>query len=186
MIQLHVTKKLLAKLPIDKVGNLPSQVSGLELVVAGSNLENPLSGWHGNLITLQRRNCIVMVHDATRFPVFLLCLTKPDFANLQYWFEDAFMNTLLKAGANDQQMTTATKLLAKLTIDSVCDRSVQGTLNRIKRDVEHMIWYDDVQVVNLSGPKVGAWLASSPCTVKGQKDFIIPNKAMQELLDEAF
>jgi hypothetical protein len=38
MIQLHVTKKLLTKLPIDKVGNLPSQVSGLELVVAELNL----------------------------------------------------------------------------------------------------------------------------------------------------
>jgi Domain of unknown function (DUF6933) len=175
MIQLHVTKKLLAKLPIDEAVKLPESYS-----------ENPLSGWHGNLITLQRRNCIVMVHDATRFPLFLLCLTKPDFENLDYWFADALMNTLLKVGANDQQMTTATKLLAKLSIDSVCDRSVQGTMNRIKGDVEHMIWYDDAKIVDLSGPKIGAWLADSPCSIKGQKDFIIPNKAMLELLDNAF
>lgn len=174
MIQLHVTKKLLAKLPIDEPKVLPE-----------SHTENPLSGWHGNLITLQRRNCIVMVHDATRFPLFLLCLTKLDFANLDYWFADALMNTLLKVGANDQQMTTATKLLAKLSIDSVCDRSVQGTMNRIKGDVEHMVWYDDAKIVDLSGPKIGAWLADSPCSIKGQKDFIIPNKAMLELLDNA-
>jgi hypothetical protein len=186
MIQLHVTKKLLAKLPINKGGSLPAQVSRLELAVAGSNIVNPLSGWHGNLITLQRRNCIVMVHDATRFPVFLSCLTKPDFANLEYWFADALMNTLLKVGANDQQMTTATKLLSNFSIDSVCDRSVQGTLNRIKGDVEHMIWYDDAQVADLSGPKVGAWLADKPCNIKGQKKFVMPNEAMLELLDKAF
>jgi hypothetical protein len=84
------------------------------------------------------------------------------------------MNTLLKVGANDQQMTTATKLLSNFSIDSVCDRSVQGTLNRIKGDVEHMIWYDDAQV------------ADRPCNTKGQKNFIMPNEAMLELLDKAF
>ncbi|MEH6450294.1 MAG: hypothetical protein V7765_16590 [Oleispira sp.] len=48
------------------------------------------------------------------------------------------------------------------------------SLNRIKGDVEHMIWYDDAQV------------ADKPCNIKGQKNFIMPNKAMLELLDKVF
>ncbi len=173
MIQLHVTKKLLAKLPDSKSGNLSVQ-SG----------ENPLSGWHANLIMIQRRNCIVMVHDATRFPLFMPCLTKPDFANLETWFADTFMNTLLKCGANDQQMITASNLLAKLYIDSICDRSVQGTMNQLKGDIEHFILYNDIKVADLSGPSTGARMADRPCTVKGRKDCIWPDKTMLELLDE--
>lgn len=45
-----------------------------------------------------------------------------------------------------------------------------------------MIWYDDAQVVDLSGPTVGAWLADRPCNIKGKKDFLMPSKAMLELL----
>lgn len=178
MIQVHVTKKLLAKLVIAESSD--SSVAG------DSTGNNPLNGWHGNLITIQRRNCIVMVHDATRFPLFIPCLTQPDFANLDSWFEDSFMNTLLKCGANDQKMRIATKLLAGLSIDSICDRSVLSTMTRVKGDIEQMIDYDDAQLVDLSGPKVGAWLADSPCTIKGRKGFIVPKKMMLKLLDDAF
>nr|WP_197674212.1 hypothetical protein [Halopseudomonas litoralis] len=87
MIQLHCTQKLYAKLPVNTQGLLPN--TRARPVAAIDPGESLLSDWHANLITLQRRNCVLFVHNTTRFPVLLTCLTKPDFAELDYHFQDA-------------------------------------------------------------------------------------------------
>ncbi len=139
MIKIHTTKKLLTKLPVDDKGFLPEDK---KMVFAKGSKESPVSGWHANLITLQRRNCVIFVHDSTRFPLFIPCLTKPDFASLNWHFQDSLMNTLLKIGAEQRQLDAAASCLTQLSFDSTCDRSVQGTLNRMKADIEHMLWYE--------------------------------------------
>lgn len=185
MIQLHCTQKLIAKLPLTEEGRLHSKRPSPQ-PANDTNYEgtlNPLSGWHANLIVLQRRNCVLFVHDATRFPVLIKGLLKADFAELDWFFIDGFMNTLLKVGANDAQMQAAHNALAPLVCDSTCDRSVQGTLNRMKGDIEHLLWYDNIAVDDLSTYRTGAWLADRPTNIKGIKDCIFPDRAMLALLD---
>jgi hypothetical protein len=85
---------------VDELGLLPAPKQSAALFnVNIPEHTNPLGSWHANLLTLQRRNCILLVHDETLFPLFIPCLTKPDFKALQWHFEDVLMNTLLKAGA---------------------------------------------------------------------------------------
>lgn len=180
MIKIHVTKKLLAKLLLDK-----SNVLGSERKLPANRPTDHagLGDWHANLITLQRHNCILFVHDATRFPVFIKELRKPDFANLSWHFEDGFMNTLLKLDASNEQMDTAASVLRPLHIDTDCNRSVQGTMNHMAGDINHVLWYNNASLQDTSAYRTGAWLADRPCTVKGLKDCIWPNKAMLSLLD---
>lgn len=182
MINLHSTKKLLAKLPVDEQGFLPEQAKTKYLSERIIE-QNPLSGWHGNLLILQRRNCVLLMHDATRFPLFIPCLTKPDFSNLDALFIDSLMNTLLKCGATEAQLGAAQKYLSCLSIDTDCNRSVQGIMNQMKGDIEHMLWFDNVDVADLSGYRAGVWLSDRPCNVKGKKGCIWPKEAMLELLD---
>jgi hypothetical protein len=103
MIRLHCTKKLLAKLPLGEDGRLKSRRDWP--LRADADDESPLRGWHANLILLQRRQCVLFVHDATRFPVFVPALKKDHFADLDWFFQDSFMNTLLKLGANHATWT---------------------------------------------------------------------------------
>lgn len=181
MINLHVTKKLLVKLPVDEQGLLPEQAKTQYL--SGREFEgNPLSDWHGNLLTLQRRNCVLLMHDQTRFPLFIPCLTKPNFEIFEALFIDSFMNTLLKCGASEAQLDVANHYMSSLKVDSACNRSVQGTMNQMKGDIEHMIHFDNADVTDLSGYRTGVWLSDRPCNVKGQKDCIWPQKAMLRLL----
>jgi len=182
MIKIHATKKLLSKLPVDGDGFLPEDKN--QHALQKSPTESPLSSWHANLIILQRRNCILLVHDTTRFPLFIPCLTKPDFANLNWHFQDSLMNTLLKIGANQQQLDASAAHLSQLQFDSTCDRSVQGTMNQMKGDIENMLWYDNANVTELSGYRTGVWLSDRPCTVKGQKECIWPQKTMLALLEK--
>jgi len=182
MINLYCTQKLVAKLPVEK-GLLP-EGEQLQASLQEKIVNNPLSGWHANLLTLQRRSCVLMVHNQTRFPVFMIGLTKPDFATLDYHFVDCLMNTLLKVGANEEQMQSAQELLAPVSINKSNDRSVQGTLNQMKGDIEHMLWYDNAKIIDCSAYKMAAWLAERPCNVKGQKDCIWSIEAMLKLLDD--
>ena len=180
MIRIHATKKLLAKLPVDHRGLLPE---GEVHQQSAPDAESPLSGWHANILLLQRCDCILLVHDTTRFPLFIPCLRKPDLAALDWHFQDTLMNSLLKAGASQAQLDTAAAHLSRLCFDSDCDRSVQGTMNQMKGDLEHKLWYDRLDVQDLPPYSTALWLAERPCTVKGHKDCIWPIKAMFALLD---
>ncbi|WP_111642265.1 DUF6933 domain-containing protein [Marinimicrobium alkaliphilum] len=183
MIRVHSTKKLLTKLPIDERGRIIQTHPGTD--AANDGQDTLLSGWHANLIILQGRNCVLMAHDATRFPVFIPCLKKADFAHLDHLFIDIFMNTLLKAGATDAQMQIAHNALAPLVLDSQCDRSVQGTMNQMAQDLGHSLWYNNAKVADLLPYSTSLWLADRPCTAKGVKDCIWPIRAMLALLDKA-
>ena len=92
------------------------------------------------------------------------------------------MNTLLKTGADDALMDHATAALSPLVCDSNCNRSVQGTLNQMGQDIEHLLWYENASIMDLNPYRTGAWLADRPCTVKGVKDCIWPVQAMHALL----
>ncbi len=180
MIRLHCTKKLLTKLPLQASGRLrhkrPSPYA------TSDDSASLLSGWHANLILLQRRQCVLFVHDATRIPVFVPALKKADFAELDWHFCDVFMNTLIKTGADDALMQRAHHALGPLVCDTDYDRSVQGTLNQLKQNIEHLLWYDNSSVMELLPYRTSAWLADRPCNVKGVKDCIWPVKAMHDLI----
>lgn len=184
MITIHATKKLLAKLPVNEQGLLPKDRRFDDAQLAGSSsLPSMLGSWHANLLTIQRRNCVLFVHDDTRFPVFIPALTKPHFARLDLCFEDALANTLLKCGANDQQLDKLHAAFQPLQFDSVCNRSVQGTMNRVGQDADWYLHYDGVKVAEITGYRLSAELADQPCNVKGQKDCIWPKAAFLALID---
>lgn len=185
MIRLHSTKKLLAKLPVDEGGYLPgsrerARQSGLKGGVPEPSL---LGDWHANLLIIQRRNCVLFVHDQTRFPVFVPALKKPELANLDRWFQDALMNTLLKCSATDNQLQAVADHLQPLKIDTDCDRSVQGTLNQMAQDLDPQIYYDHINVAEITGYRTSAWLASGPRTRKGHKDSLWPVREFLALVD---
>ncbi|WP_196160723.1 hypothetical protein [Reinekea sp. G2M2-21] len=189
-INIHATKKLAAKLPLNENGLLKAKqakAAGDSAGLSPTDIShhNPLNNWHANLLTLQRRNCVLFVHNETRFPVFVKGLLKPDFAELAWHFEDGLMNTLLKLDANQQQLDTAAKYLATLTFDTTCDRSVQGTMNRMAGDIDHIIYIDQLKIEEVSTYKLGAWLAERPCNIKSQKEWVFPKEAMLAKLGES-
>lgn len=86
-----------------------------------------------------------------------------------------------EVGADETHMSAAHSCLRPLQVESRCHRSAQGTLNRIKADLEHLLWYDHANIADLSGHRLGAWLANRPCSVKG-RGVIWPQREMLGLL----
>ncbi len=183
MIRIHATKKLFAKFKLNDDGHLPHDPRYSYPANDAVDI-NPLRDWHANLLIVQRRNCVVLVQDQTRFPLFIPCLTKKDFDTFQIEFEHSLMNTLLKCDASESQLNAARGLLEKIAIDTVCDRSVQGTQTLFGQHIKDTLEYDNLNVTEVSGHRVGAHLAETPCTVKGRKGTVWPKRDMLAILDK--
>ncbi len=119
---IHCTQKLAAKLP-----NVSKQAL---------SETNPLGSWHANLYVIDRRNCIMFCHDQTRFTLFMAGLKKADFANLDFWFQDLYANTMLKLGYDTALIEKVMTLVDPLQFDTVCDRSVQGTMRVSRQELD--------------------------------------------------
>lgn len=152
---IHCTKKLAGKLP---------EVSDSPL-----HEENTLGSWHANLYFIDRRQCLLLCHDITRFALFIPALKKADFARLDFWFRDCLANTMLKLGYSEALILKAQIQIGKLRFDTHCDRSVLGTLNIMRQYDLHGFLMSVPNVMDLPMYTVSAHLCDRPVHVKGMK-----------------
>lgn len=142
--------------------------------------------WHANLVTIQRKQCVILVNDATRYAVFLHSMTKPELKHFDYHFHDVFVNSLIKAGLDYPLIEVAAKHLhdTKSHYDTVCSRSVQGTMRLMTEDLDWSLYHNSQHIDEIALYSTSAWLSDRPCNVKGVKGCIWPVKAMTELLSQ--
>ena len=125
----------------------------------------------------------MLLHDATRFPVFIPALKKPDFATLDYYFEDVFMNALIKCGAEDKHMNAAVSMLSPLKIDNKYTKSGLGRISSMKQSILFYIERYGLNVAELTGYSMSSQLATEPTSIMG-KTYKIPADEMLRMLDE--
>lgn len=183
MIRVHATRQLFSNLPVDTGGFLPESKKTPYIYLRELGDVSALGEWHANLLTMQRRSCVLFVHDQTRFPLFMPALKKQHLANLDRWFDDALINTLMKCGVADSLLEKTGHHVQRLQVDTHCDRSVQGTMNRMKFELEHAISYDNVRVDEITGYRLAAWLADRPCNAKGHKEALWPKRDFIRFLE---
>ena len=139
---------------------------------------SPLGSWHAQLFILDRRQCVMFCHDESRYCLFLAGLRKPQFAELgSKWFRQLFAASLSELGCSDTQIRKVELMLGPIRFDTATDRSVQGTINIARRDLEAML-YRVPNVLDLDPLAVSARLSRRPVTVRGK--CLWPDKVMQE------
>jgi hypothetical protein len=175
-MQIHCTKKLFEKLP----ASLTEQSPSAQPIGVYANWLN----WHANVVVMQRRQNLIFVNDATRFAVFIPVVVQKDFANLPHLFTDVFINTLLKSDIDFELVDKAAKLIQQqpFSFNTVCDRSVQGTMRLMASDIEYELIYDGSKITDLLPYSTSARLSERPCKIKGKKGVLWPNRMMAELL----
>lgn len=165
---IHCSQKLAAKL---------SEVSKTPL-----EEESPLGSWHGQLFTLDRRQCVMFCHDESRYCLFLAGLRKPHFPELgSKWFRQLFTASLAEVGCPDAQIRKVDLMLGPIRYDTATDRSVQGSINIARRDLE-AITFGAPNVLDLDPLAVSVRLNERPATVHGK--WLQPTKVMQQQVAE--
>jgi hypothetical protein len=141
---------------------------------------SPLGSWHAQLFTLDRRQCVMFCHDETRYCLFLAGLRKPHFAELgSKWLRELFTATLEVTGVPDTLIRKVELMLGPVRFDAATDRSVQGTINIARQDLQ--AWaFQLSNVMELDPLKVSVRLNERPVTIRGQ--FIRPGREMQQLV----
>lgn len=160
---IHCSRKLAAKLP---------GVSAAPLAET-----SPLGSWHGHIFTLERRQCGLFCHDASRYVLFIPALRKEDFGDLGRLFRPLFLASLAHFGAASNQIRKAELALGKLVFDTATDRSVQGTI-RIVQTLD-LAWQARRAVgENLGTLAVSCELSHRPTTIHGK--WLWPDLVMLE------
>jgi hypothetical protein len=162
---LHCSKKLAAKLP--HVSQTPLQET------------SPLGSWHGHLVLIDRRQCLLLCHDASRFMLFLPGVLKEDFMALNARFRELFALVLAQSGCTELQIRKVGLALGPLACDTVTDRSVQGAIRIAKEDIESWLW-DTPNVLQVDPVAASCQLNERPTTIRGK--WLWPRKVMLEII----
>lgn len=164
---LHCSKKLAAKLP--EVSPEPLQET------------SPLGSWHGHLLTLDRRQCVMFCHDTSRYVLFLPGLRKPQFQVLgDKWFRQLFLASLADMGRPDREIRKVGLALGPVRFDTATDRSVLSSMRVVKQDLEAML-YRVHNVMDLDPLAVSFRLNQRPAKV--YRELVWPDRAMRERLE---
>ena len=170
---LHCTKKLATRIP--STTDLPDP--GAER----DGQSGPLSSWHGHLLTLDRRQCVLFCHDVTRYVLFLPGLRAQQLAELGRWHRDLFLAVLQAQGLPHPLIARVGLTLGPLRMDQNTDRSVLSSLCRVAEDIRFGILRETANVMELDPIGTSLWLNDRPCTV--HKTWIWPDKAMHEIVE---
>ena len=159
---LHCSRSLAERLP--------------EVCAAPLEENSPLGSWHGHVVTIDRRQCAMFCHDATRYVLFLPGLRKAQFVVLgNPWFRELFTASLALLGCPDAQIRRAELALGPVRYDRATDRSVQGSLKVALQDLN--AWLQGVPNVMAAHPLAAAhWLNHGPTYARGQ--LLWPDRAM--------
>lgn len=122
---LHCTRKLAARLP---------HVSTARLEETG-----PLISWHANLYSIDRRQCLLFCHDATRYCLFLPGLRAPQFNDLGRWHRELFVASLTTAGAEKAVLKRIELAFGAARFDTATDRSVLSSMTVARWDLEGLL-----------------------------------------------
>lgn len=141
---------------------------------------SPLGSWHGHLFTIDRRQCVMFCHDATRYALFLPGLRKAQFSVLgNPWFRELFTGSLAVLGCPDVQIRKAELALGPVRYDVATDRSVMGSIKVAQQDL--WAWLEDVPNVLEADPQAAAhWLNHRPTYARGR--LLWPDQAMRDLI----
>jgi hypothetical protein len=119
------TKKLLNELPQTPTSKVPQT--------------NKLGSWHANIFLIERRKCVLVTNDLSLYAMFIPCLTKPDFKSFHLVFGQNLFKNLLHENLSQSEIETALEEYREIQYAKTDNRSVLGTMNEQKFQIEYMI-----------------------------------------------
>ncbi|GKS57823.1 hypothetical protein YTPLAS18_13500 [Nitrospira sp.] len=171
---LHCTTKLATKLP---------RSLWEEAAAAGSSDRLPqFEDWHGHLLVLDRRQCVIFCHDLTRYVLFIPGLRAPQFAELERWHRELFTATLAAQSVSSFDLERLELALGPMRIDRRTDRSVLGSMRVVVDDLQHRLLTRVPHVFDLDPIATSLQLNERPCTVRNS--LVWPMQAMQTLVQQ--
>lgn len=103
---------------------------------------DPVTLWHANLLTLDRRKCVLFTNDKTRYSFLVPGLKKPNFQILGEVFLDNLFRSMLNDGIPHKGIEKVLSGCRKCAFTKSSSKSVLGTMNDLANIIKWTV-YDD-------------------------------------------
>ncbi|MEK6802496.1 MAG: hypothetical protein AABZ34_07495 [Nitrospirota bacterium] len=140
-----------------------------------------MSSWHGHLLTLDRRQCVLFCHDITRYVLFMPGLRAPQLAELGHRHRDLFLAVLEAQGLTRERIVRVGLMLGPLEVHRSTDRSVLGSMRVAADDLKYGMLNRTANVMDLDPIATSLALNERPCRANGA--LMWPQQAMYGLVE---
>ena len=115
MLILEVTKKLENELQVNTHNVIPME-------------EDKFYSWHANIFMYNRRKCIILMNDKTRYSIILYGLKKDQFKNLQQVITDAIVENFTQEGFETEIIDNYVQKLGYILYSKTNDQNILGQM----------------------------------------------------------
>jgi len=109
--------------------------------------EEPLFGWHANLLVIGRRKTIVLVNDSNRYVVVLYGLKAKDFKQLDKLIPMAISNTLKEECIKEEVINSYIESAGRITLTKTKDKTLVARMNKGCEIVQY--FEEDINAVEM-------------------------------------
>jgi len=92
---------------------------------------DPIALWHGNLLSVDRRKCLIFTNDKSRYTFLIPGLRKTDFKHLGELFLDNLFRCMLADGIPQRGVEKVLNTCGSYCFTKSSSRSVLGTMNDV-------------------------------------------------------
>ncbi|MGG4146803.1 hypothetical protein ABEW34_27205 [Paenibacillus algorifonticola] len=103
---------------------------------------DPLFGWHAHLFLLNRRKCVLVMNNETRYNFVLHGLKKQDFKRFHELVAESIAENLLADKADKQVIERYMQSADAFSFTKTSDRSIISQINDMILIIKHMHQYD--------------------------------------------
>jgi len=112
------------------------------------NTDNDMYAWHAHLVKRSRRNCLVLMHDLSRFTLVFYGVKKSDFKEFFEKVSVAMINAMVGVGFEPEEVKEYIERQPNdLTFDTTKNRTLVARLNKAVESVDFIMtkdgYYDD-------------------------------------------
>ncbi len=102
--------------------------------------ETSIRDWHANLLTLDRRKCILVTHTLSLYSFFIFGVTRKDFDNFKVVFNEHLRNQMVSEGVTKSALYDVDAPDVDLVMTKTNSRSVLGSMNEYSYSLEFAVW----------------------------------------------
>ncbi len=147
MLTIQCTKKLLEELKIDvnkeKVFN-----------------NDAIFSWHSNLFVLNRKKCVLLMNNKSRFNFVLFGLKKADFQSITSLVKTGIKENLLAENIEEALVDKYLQSFNKVVYTTTSDRSIISQMNEMIKSIEYIFLSDKTADIETDIYKLNRWLNS--------------------------
>lgn len=144
-------------------------------------LEDERFSWHANVVILDRRKMLVLVHDVTQYRIVFYGMKAKEWKNLDAIIQEGIRRVWLAEGIRASVIEKYLAEMGPVRFAKTGDRSMIGKLNRAVSDAEWI--FDHYWMEGLVQTELSKQVSRTYVKV-GKKDYIHPVDELAKFLSE--